>query len=94
MAGNQEPCYNVNLRVNSGWSPSYTEAPDVELRWSDDGGFTWSAYRRASFGFKGQYDKDITFRSLGNMNRPGREFEVRFSAPVSFRLDYATMNEV
>ena len=94
LEGNQEPCYNVNLRVNSGWSPSYTEAPDVELRWSDDGGFNWSAYRRASFGFKGDYSKDITFRSLGNMNRPGREFEVRFSAPVSFRLDYATMNDV
>ena len=94
LEGNQEPCYNVNLRVNSGWSPSYTEAPDVELRWSDDGGFTWSAYRRASFGVRGEYDKDITFRSLGNMFRPGREFEVRFSAPVSFRLDYATMNDV
>lgn len=94
LEGNQEPCYNVNLRVNSGWSPSYLEAPDVELRWSDDGGFTWSTYRRSSFGFRGDYAKDVTFRSLGNMSRPGREFEVRFSAPVSFRLDYATMNEV
>lgn len=94
MEGLQQSCYNVNLRVNSGWSPSYSEAPDVELRWSDDGGFTWSTYRKASFGVKGEYDKDITFRSLGNMNRPGREFEIRFSAPVSFRLDYATMNDV
>lgn len=94
LEGNQEPCYNVNLRVNSGWSPSYTVQYPVELRWSDDGGFTWSSYRSQSFGLKGDYDKDITFRSLGNMFRPGREFEVRFSAPVSFRLDYATMNDV
>lgn len=94
LSGNQEPCYNVNVRVNSGWSPSYVDEYPVELRWSDDGGFTWSSYREQFFGFKGDYDKDITFRSLGNMSRPGREFEVRFSAPVSFRLDYATMNEV
>lgn len=93
MTSNQEPCYNVNLRVNSGWSTSYTDSAVIDLRWSDDLGFTWSEYVQLPLGVKGAYGTDVTFRSLGTMNRPGREFEIRYSQPTKFRLDYATMNE-
>lgn len=93
LTGNQEPCYNVTLRVNSGWSTDYTDSAVIDLRWSDDLGFTWSEYIQLPLGVKGAYGTDVTFRSLGNMNRPGREFEIRYSQPTKFRLDYATLNE-
>lgn len=86
-------CTNVYAKVNVGWSPSYGFEPVLELRWSDDQGCTWSNYRQASLGDKGEYNTQVIFRSLGRVIRPGRVFEFRFSEFARFRLDYATMNE-
>ena len=95
LTTNGYTCDSVNVRMNSGWPPSYTgPVPVLELRWSDDYGFSWSPYFQAPMGQKGQYEYDVTFRSLGSMQRPGREFEFRFSEKATFRIDYATMNEV
>lgn len=94
-AGKQQPCYAVNIRTNVGWTPSYTSpTQSIELKWSDDYGFTWSEPRFLSMGKKGDYSKDITFRSLGLIERPGRLFEISFTGLQNFRIDYATMNEV
>ncbi|TXH13742.1 MAG: hypothetical protein E6R03_10745 [Hyphomicrobiaceae bacterium] len=93
IADNGYPCDSVNVRMNVGWPPSYTATPLLELRWSDDYGFSWSPYFQAPLGRKGQYEYDVTFRSLGMMQRPGREFEFRFSDKAKFRIDYATLNE-
>jgi hypothetical protein len=79
--------------VNSGWAPSYTAEPTLELRWSDDMGATWSDYLQASLGNKGEYTRVVSYRALGLMRGPGRIFEFRMSDPVRFRLDYATFNE-
>lgn len=87
------PCAEVSVRVNAGWSPSYGFEPLLELRWSDDQGATWSDYIQLSLGDKGSYNKETVFKSLGIIQRPGRNFEFRFSAPARFRLDYAAMNE-
>lgn len=92
--GLQESVDSVNLRCNQGWSTSNFTPPVVELRWSDDYGFTWSDYFQAQMGTKGKYKTDITYRSLGLMERPGRLFEVSFRGLDKFRLDYATYNEV
>ena len=94
LSGKQERCASVNIRANQGWGPSYVTAPIIELLYSDDYGFTWSEPRQKSMGLKGRYFTDITFRSLGLIQRPGRMFEVRFSGLEKFRIDYATMNEV
>ena len=94
LSGKQTPCASVNLRINSGWSGGYLIEPVVELRWSDDYGFSWSQPLQASMGTMGSYTTDVTFRSLGLIERPGRLFEVSFSGLQNFRIDYATMNEV
>lgn len=93
VTGKPEPCWSVSAKVNSGWAPDTDTEPLLELRWSDDQGNTWSSYRSASLGLKGQYSKDVVFRSLGMLTRPGRVFEFRFSSLASFRLDYAVVNE-
>lgn len=92
--GNQIPCYAVNVRMNLGWTSSYDDEPQIELRWSDDLGVTWSDYVQLDIGKKGEYSQDVTFRSLGFMYRPGRDFELRFTEKERIRIDYATMNEV
>lgn len=90
----QTPCASVNVRANQGWSPSYVTEPILELRWSNDYGFTWSEPLQASLGVKGAYSTDVSFRSLGLIRRPGRMFELRFGGLEKFRIDYATMNEI
>ena len=87
-------CFSVNVRINAGWVPGYTYTPVLEMRFSDDYGFSWSPYYQQVMGKKGAYDYDVTYRSLGSYQRPGREFEFRFSDIAKFRLDYATINEV
>lgn len=89
-----EVCSSVNVRMNAGWAPEYTQNPNIEMRWSDDYGFSWTEYFPANIGRKGNYEYDVTWRSLGSYERPGREFEFRFSDFAKFRIDYATMNEV
>ena len=88
------PCKSVDIRANQGWTQSYVTAPVLELSWSDDYGFTWSEPYQVTFGTKGAYSTELTFRSLGLMERPGRLFQVSFSGLERFRIDYATMNEV
>lgn len=79
--------------VNSGWSPSYTLEPTLELRWSDDLGATWSDYVGASLGQRGDYQRTVSYRSLGLLRNAGRIFEFRISDFVRFRIDHCTMNE-
>lgn len=85
---------SVNIRCNQGWTSSYSTTPYVELKWSDDYGFTWSEPFQMPLGTKGSYKTDITYRSLGLMERPGRLFEISFTGLDNFRIDYATLNEV
>lgn len=87
------PCQEVVAYVNSGWSPSYNIEPFLELRWSDDLGATWSDYVSASLGQRGDYQRSVCFRSLGQVQDPGRIFEFRISDFVRFRIDYVMMNE-
>jgi len=87
-------CSSVNVRINAGWPPEYTGTPVLEMRWSDDYGYSWTEYFPCKMGKKGNYEYDVTYRSLGDFTRPGREFEFRFSDIAKFRIDYATMNEV
>lgn len=87
------PCSEVVVYVNSGWSPSYIVEPFLELRWSDDLGATWSDYVAESLGQRGDFQRSVSFRSLGLINDPGRVFEFRMSSFVRIRIDYVMMNE-
>lgn len=48
--------------------------PQISLRWSNDGGYTWSAYLNISMGKSGQYLKRVIWRRLGQSRT--RIFEV------------------
>ena len=90
---NSLPCNWITLFLSYGSSSSYTTAPIIEIRWSDDGGKTWTNYMQGQTGAKGLYDTEVTYRSLGKIVRPGRNIEIRFSEVQVFRLDGATLNE-
>lgn len=93
LQGKPVSCASVVLKVNAGWSPSYTYEPILEMRWSDDQGATWSNYYPASLGNRGRYTTRVIYRSLGLMQAPGRTFEFRFAGPARLRIDYALVNE-
>jgi hypothetical protein len=86
-------CGNINVSASFGASPSYTSSPKIEIRFSDDRGFSWSEYYQQTLGLKGDYSANASFRSLGSMKKPGRFIELRFSEASRFRLDYVTYNE-
>ncbi len=57
--------------------------PEVMLRWSDDGGHTWSNYRTTSVGKIGEYYYRIWFRRLGmTMKLRDRVYELSMTDPV------------
>jgi hypothetical protein len=57
--------------------------PQVMLRFSDDGGHTWSNERWASMGRIGQYSKRVIFRRLGMTTKlRDRVYEVSGTDPV------------
>jgi hypothetical protein len=60
------------------------EDPYVYLRWSDDGGHTWSQPIGMSAGKLGEYKKRLIWNRLGDAR--SRVFEVSMSAPVKWAL--------
>jgi hypothetical protein len=67
------------------FSPTTTEGanPEVMLRWSDDGGHTWSNEHWASMGRIGQYGRRVFWRRLGmTLKLRDRVYEVSGTDPV------------
>lgn len=87
-------CDSLSLNVDVGWSPTPGVEPLLQMRFSDDQGNTWSSWKEKSLGDQGYYGKDITFRSLGLIVRPGRLFQFRMTDNARFRLSYVRINEV
>ena len=70
-------------------SPQVTQGvnPTIMLRWSDDGGHTWSNEHQASLGRIGKTGTEVTFRRLGmTMRLRDRVYEVSGSDPVKIAL--------
>ncbi len=70
-------------------APAQIEEPCVEegklmLRWSDDGGKTWSSEHFASMGKVGEFKKRLIFRRLGKSRR--RCYEAKVTDPVPVRM--------
>lgn len=91
---------NVTLRVNEGYTPTYSigkpsefQNPTVQLRTSNDGGNTWTSYQSVSLGVNGSYRVPPTWRSLGIFGFPGFLAEVRVTDRVPFRVSGAKLNE-
>ena len=63
------------------------ETPQVMLRWSDDGGHTWSNEHWASMGKIGQYFRRVLWRRLGVTTKlRDRVYEVSGTDPVKITI--------
>jgi hypothetical protein len=68
LRSNGTPVVFVNLPFNLGPSGSIFNLGfqlNASLRWSDDGGHTWSNFHTTSMGFQGQTAKRVIWRRLG-----------------------------
>lgn len=75
----------LTVDMQAGVGSSADPTPELYLRWSDDGGNTWSALRTASVGQVGQYLNKPNFMRLGSGR--DRVFEVSTVAkcPIAFQ---------
>jgi hypothetical protein len=71
----------VGLNVGQG------SDPEVMLRWSDDGGHTWSNYHTASIGKIGEYYRRVFWRRLGmTLKLRDRVYELSMTDPVKVAI--------
>ena len=70
-------------------SDAHASNPQVGLRWSDDGGSTWSNQRLKTLGAIGARKTRVVFDGLGVTGRTGRIWEVEVSSPVIRCLMYS-----
>lgn len=62
----------------------------MKLRTSDDGGYTWTDHGEVWM-YPGQWDQEVSWRSLGQIKTPGRIFELTDSGG-SIRIDSLDMD--
>jgi hypothetical protein len=61
--------------------------PQVMLRWSDDGGYTWSSEHWMSMGKIGEYYRRVIWRRLGmTLKLRDRVYEISGTDPVSISI--------
>ncbi len=65
--------------------------PLVGLRWSDDGGQSFSRQIFKPLGADGQHQTRVVWNNLGSTGRQGRIWELQVSAPVVRGLRYAAV---
>jgi hypothetical protein len=77
--------------VGLGGTPGVTQGqnPQAMLRWSDDGGFTWSHEHWRSIGIQGAYKNRAKWNRLGRAR--DRVYEISFSDPVPRDIIGATL---
>ena len=92
-SGKRGRCNNLTLRCVRGQGSIDNPAPLVAMRYSDDGGQTYSSWILGQYGPMGQYGYKTTWRSLGFIVEPGRLFDFRISDPVLRVIEGVTMNE-
>jgi hypothetical protein len=72
-------------------SDAHANAPKVGLRWSDDGGYSWSNQLFRDLGATGVKTARVTYAGLGSTQPTGRIWEVECSSPVIRCLMYAAV---
>jgi hypothetical protein len=76
--------FQLDLMPGVGTLTGQGVTPTVMLRWSDDGGYTWSSEIELSAGAQGDYTKRVYALMLGSGR--DRVFEVSTSDPVQWTL--------
>jgi hypothetical protein len=67
--------------------------PQVMLRWSDDGGHTWSNEHWRSMGLTGQWGRRVIWRRLGmTLKLRDRVYEVSGTDPIKIAIMGAELN--
>lgn len=74
----------VDMERGTGLVTGQGELPQAMLRWSDDGGRTWSGEMWASFGAIGEYTARARWRRLGSAF--DRVYELTISDPVKVAI--------
>lgn len=85
-------CDNLGLSVAVGRAP-LGGAPQIEMRFSRDGGFTWSVWSAVSLGGQGEYRTRVNWNRLGLIDAPGRVFEFRLTDEAPWRVSGVRINE-
>lgn len=80
----------VEFEAGVGIAVGQGSNPMVMLRYSDDGGHTWSNERTASLGLIGEYDNSVKWNRLGSSKE--RIYEVVVSDPVKRNIINAYLN--
>jgi len=96
VSGNALRIANVIVTGNTGSTTALTgEAADpiLEMRYSRDGGRSFSPWRGARWGAVGDYRRKARFGSCGQFGPPGFLAELRLLACVPFRVGSARANE-
>ncbi|MDO9334935.1 MAG: packaged DNA stabilization protein [Caulobacter sp.] len=83
----------VVLECTRGVGNADSPDPVVELRWSDDNGRTFGAWRSATLGKVGEYANKPIWRRLGSVKSPGRIYEVRITDPVMRAVRHLVSDE-
>lgn len=81
--------FEVDLEVGLGLTSGQGEDPQAMLRFSDDGGKTWSSERWCSAGKLGDFRQRVRWLRLGSA--PRRVFELVVSDPIPWRVTNAYM---
>lgn len=76
--------FQLDVETGVGLGRGQGADPLVCLRWSDDGGYTWSHEHWVSAGEMGEYSRRAIWRRLGHSR--DRVFEVSVSDPVAWRI--------
>jgi hypothetical protein len=76
--------FQLDLETGVGLTTGQGSDPQIMLRYSDDGGHTWSNEIWVSAGALGQYARRAIWRRLGRSR--DRVFEVTYSEPTKFAL--------
>lgn len=82
--------FQLDMDVGLGLQTGQGSDPQASLRWSNDGGRTWSNEHWRSAGKAGQYGKRVIWRRLGQAR--DRVYEVVMTDPIPARLVNAYLN--
>lgn len=95
IIGPPMPCDTFSVFLTTGWAPITGPAanPLLQMRMSDDGGELWSSWMEISLKVQGKYRGEVTFFRLGQIESPGRVFQLRMTDDTLYRVSYARMNE-
>lgn len=79
----RQACFNFSVDMVKGVGTASVPDPQIMMRYSDDQGRTWSSERWRSLGAMSDFQTRVTWRMLGQMRAPGREFEIKMTDAIN-----------